>query len=290
MLGIGEIYHGSVYRVTRVSRDVVHLTDTGMVSAYDKQRYEHIPGLAEVRTAQTVAAMSYLRDKAERVAFIGQVDDATISAEYGVMIRGEWVTRARLLGSWQERHPGVPEGAYPDGLGCELFSKLALDMRNPAKPRLVDGNSVRKGLGIYMDPYLETLPGRWLVHDAHDELRPGVGLHDIRPLLNQRKLDAAWRTVTTAFETFKRGIESIDCSKVGIPGLEVLELADWKVELTEDLAIGDVVNLDTMRLLINRRLEKKYHLSKQRFRDGDSKEETLEVYKLGLRAFRQLVA
>jgi phosphoribosylaminoimidazole-succinocarboxamide synthase len=301
-LHVGETYRGSVYRVTRVDKNTVHMTDTGMVSAYDKKRYEHIPGLAEVRTAQTVLAMAYLKRQGLSVAFRGQVNPTTIACAYGEMVKIEWVTRARLVGSYRERHPYMPEGHYPVGLVNELFSKLSLDT-NRYDPRWWDGNKLHEYLkplgeeertalekGIYHDPFLLPVPGKpvWEVYDAHAPVEPDKCLFRTKPLLPRKMLTKCLDVAQAAFGAMKRGIEMVDCRALGEPGLESVEMVDWKIEFTNDGLIGDVVNLDCMRLLKNGQLGKANQLSKQVFRDNGTHEQVLAAYKLGLRIFERL--
>jgi phosphoribosylaminoimidazole-succinocarboxamide synthase len=301
-LQVGETYKGSVYRVTRVSRDIVHMEDTGMVSAGDKRRYEYISGVAELRIAQTVLAMDYLKRQGFTVAFKWPVNPTTIACAYGEMVKLEWATRARLIGSYRERHPDVVEGAYPVGLVHELFSKLSLDIGR-YDPRWWDGNKLYEYLKpldeeeratlekcIYHDPYLLPVPGKpvWEVYDAHAPVEPESCLFRTKPVLPRKMLAKNWDVAAGAFGAMKRGIEMVDCGALGEPGLKSVEMVDWKIEFTKDGLIGDVVNLDTMRLLKNGQLGKENQISKQVFRDGGSHEQVLEAYQLGLRIFEQL--
>lgn len=296
-----NVYEGSVYRVTRVRDGFVTLTDKGTISAYDGERYEEIPGLAEVRTAQTVCAMEFMARHNLPLSYVRQESPTTILCLETSLFPLEVVARRATIGSYLKRNPRALPAWVPDGrIIVEYFHKQTYDVK---KRRLVDGSELRK-LGkdevkrlkaeklMFPDPYLRATEDGWKLFDATEPQSAAKPLATIPPVLSPEEHGKVSSTAAYATQLLSYAFGKVQCEDIGVPDCTSLALADIKFELGRtqwmDLLIADVVNLDSLRLIINGEVGPGMrHLSKQVFRDGGSADEVLEVYKQGLRVFEQ---
>ncbi len=299
---IDNTYEGSVYQVKRVRSGIITMTDKGTISAYDGERYEHIPGLAEVRMAQTVHALTYLTRLGVPTSFIKAEDATTIQCVEAHLFPLEVVVRKALIGSHLKRYPEAKPRWLPSKeVLVEFFHKQTFDAR---VGKLVDGNSLRQ-LGsaeikrlkaekkVFPDPFIVPGDHQWQVYDAAAPMeKQKKALLSIPPLLTREQRDKVAHMAAFAVKVLGKAFEHVNCNRLGIPDCTALRMADIKFEFGiapwGDIILCDVVNLDGMRLIINGKLGPNMrHLSKQVFRDGGSKAEVLKVYQQGLKAFEQ---
>jgi phosphoribosylaminoimidazole-succinocarboxamide synthase len=293
------IREGSVYTLYQHGENQVRFHDRGMISAADGERYEHIPGLAPLRMRQTVLAMNYLKNAGLPVAFERAEGTEGMICPLVKMIPLEVVVRRALIGSYLKRHPEQEPAWLLLTPVIEFFHKQTYDTR---VGRLVDGNELRK-LGaaeikrlkkaklIFPDPFIFPKDDAWNLYDAQASLSTQKVLARISPEFGNAGEKNILSLAHSAFSLLKEAFNRVDGLKLGVADdCEVVALADIKFEFGVNeygqLVLADVVNLDSMRLIVNGDLGPNMrHISKQKFRDGGTAADVLKVYEQGTKAF-----
>ncbi len=298
-----EILHeGSVYTLTKFAENAVRFHDRGMISAGDGERYEHINGLDVLRAQQTCLAMNYLKLCRVPIAFSYAYTEWGMVCPLVKMIPLEVVVRGALIGSYLKRHPTQKPQWVVGPPKVEFFHKQTYDRRTGT---MIDGNDLRQlgpdevkrlkeeGL-VFPDPLILFQENTWSLHDAKAPLDSTSPLVYITPVCSHEEVQKIHELAKQAFTLLSEALRRVNGRLLGIADdCRTLALADIKFEFgyrvdTGELVLADVVNLDSMRLIVNRDLGPTMrHISKQVFREGALKTDVLKVYQQGLSAFKQ---
>lgn len=253
------VYKGSVYTLEAVNFDEfgnatqVMMTDGSMLSAGDKAKYRRIPGLGEVRTAQTAAVLGFLQREGVPVAFIHRRGPVSLCCQSARMIKVEYVIRRYVAGSAVGFY-GLPEGQRFEQPVHELFYKGAVDLRG-TYPELADTHDIKHGEGatpegVFTDPRMVYQDGSWRLYPAK---------------LPQADVEGGTEPLTSLTDGEMRDVISYgDCMRGlanrvfklledRVARLGDFQLVDLKLEFgllhgLPWLVVADVINQDNLRI------------------------------------------